>query len=141
MPLDLSSLESAVSSMEETLARSEDRELMRRLDRVTQDAIRAGVIQHFEVVYELSWKFIQRWVRLNGSVEEANHPRTRRELFRLAAELGLVADPAKWFKYGDARNRTVHTYNERDAASVYKLSKAFVRDARQLLDRLQAAND
>jgi nucleotidyltransferase substrate binding protein (TIGR01987 family) len=141
MPLDLSSLEKAITAMEQLIAKAEDREFMGRIDRVAQDGMRAGVIQHFEIVFELSWKFIQRWIRQNRSIEEAGHPRTRRDLFRMAAELGLVTDPEAWFAYGDARNRTVHTYNEREAVVVYELSKSLVRDARNLLKKLQAAND
>ena len=74
---------------------------MSSLDEVTQYAIRAGVIQHFEFTYELSWKFIQRWLRLNASAEDAE-PLTRRELFRTAARYGLIGDPQPWFRYSEA---------------------------------------
>jgi nucleotidyltransferase substrate binding protein (TIGR01987 family) len=108
LELDLTSLHEAVQAMGETLARAEDDKLMGSLDEVTQNAIRAGVIQHFEFTYELSWKFVQRWLRLNASVTDAD-PLTRRELFRTAARYGLIANPQHWFGYSEARNLTAHT--------------------------------
>jgi len=43
-------------------------------------------------------------------------PRTRKELFRVAARDGLVRDPLIWFGFGDARNLTTHTYKEKARA-------------------------
>lgn len=55
--------------------------------------LRAGVIQNFEVAYEQCWKFIERWIRENRAPENADHPRSRKELFRMAARHGLISDP------------------------------------------------
>ncbi|MEW6239082.1 MAG: nucleotidyltransferase substrate binding protein [Candidatus Omnitrophota bacterium] len=141
MALDLSSLKNAVASMEQTLERSEDETLMETLDEITQNAIRAGAIQNFEFTFELCWKFIQRWIRLNKTPEDADHPRTRKELFRLAARYGLIDDPVAWFRYGDARNITSHTYDEDTAALVYETARSFIRDAADLLQKLEHHND
>ncbi|MHB8765813.1 MAG: HI0074 family nucleotidyltransferase substrate-binding subunit [Deferrisomatales bacterium] len=141
MPLDLSSLRKAVEALDATLDRCQDDALLAGLDAVTRNALRAGAIQHFEFTFELCWKFVQRWLRENGAPEDADHPRTRKELFRLAARRGLVADPLPWFAYGDARNLTAHTYNEDQAAAVYETTRQFAIDARSLLQRLEAAND
>lgn len=64
------------------------------VDEDMQDTLRAGVIQNFEVAYEQSWKMLQRWIKRNVSPEDAEHPRTRKELFRIAARKGLIQDPA-----------------------------------------------
>ena len=141
MALDLTSLRKAVSAMELVLARSEDAKFMESLDEIARNAIRAGVIQHFEFTYELCWKFIQRWIRGNVSAEEANHPRTRKDIFRMAAERNLVSDPAVWFEYAEARNATSHTYDVDKAGTVYDTAKRFVKHARELLDILEASND
>jgi len=139
MPLQLDSLEKAINALDRSLhaAKEEAAELSPAL----QETIRAGVIQNFEVAYELCWKFIQRWIRENRSPEEADHPRTRKELFRLAARIGLVPDPLPWFEYGDARNLTSHTYNLEHAETIYQLAFRFAGDARELLRRLQKRND
>lgn len=34
-------------------------------DEDLQEAVRVGVIQHFEVAYELSWNMMQRWLKEN----------------------------------------------------------------------------
>ncbi|HSW45730.1 MAG TPA: nucleotidyltransferase substrate binding protein [Phycisphaerae bacterium] len=53
MPLELDSLRKAVSALNGVLAKSDDAEFMRGLDEVAQNAIKSGVIQHFEFTYEL----------------------------------------------------------------------------------------
>ena len=53
MPLDLSSLGKSIKALSDLLAVSEDDQ--RKGQRT---GIRAGVIQHFEVTYELCWKLI-----------------------------------------------------------------------------------
>ncbi len=82
VPLELSSLKKAVSALAEVLAKSDDAGFMGRLDDVARNAIKAGVIQHFEFTYELCWKFIKRWLAINVSPTAADGV-TRRELFRL----------------------------------------------------------
>jgi len=141
MRLDLSSLHKAVDSLEKTLRVAEDKVLAAELDNDAKDAIRAGVIQNFEFTYELCWKFMRRWLKENADVEEAEYPRTRKELFRLAARFGLIKEPLSWFSYSDARNLTSHTYDEDKAESVYETAVGFMEDARYLLDRLQERND
>ena len=141
MKLDLSSLRKAVDSLEKTLKVAENKILAAELDNDVKDAIRAGVIQNFEFTYELCWKFMRRWLKENADVEEAEYPRTRKELFRLAARFGLIKEPLSWFSYGDARNLTSHTYDEDKAEMVYQTAVGFLGDARYLLDRLQKHND
>jgi nucleotidyltransferase substrate binding protein (TIGR01987 family) len=141
MKLDLSSLHKAIDSLERTLKVAENKSLVAELDNDVKDAIRAGVIQNFEFTYELCWKFMRRWLKENADIEEAEHPRTRKELFRLAARFGLIKQPLAWFSYGDARNLTSHTYDENKAESVYEAAVGFVEDARYLLDKLQELND
>jgi len=141
MKLDLSSLRKAVESLEKTIKVSENKLLIAGLDEDTKDAIRAGVIQNFEFTYELCWKFMRRWIKENADVEEAEYPRTRKELFRMAARFSLIKEPLTWFSYGDARNLTSHTYDEDKAETVYETAVDFIEDAKYLLERLQELND
>lgn len=141
MKLDLSSLQKAVESLQKTIKVSEDKTFTAGLDEDAKDAVRAGVIQNFEFTYELCWKFMRRWLKENAEVEEAEYPRTRKELFRLAARFGLIKEPLPWFTYGDARNLTSHTYDEDKAESVYETAVYFIKDAKYLLERLQERND
>ncbi|MDO8587637.1 MAG: HI0074 family nucleotidyltransferase substrate-binding subunit [Armatimonadota bacterium] len=139
MTLDLTGLRKAIDTLRRSINAATAVADIQNKDVV--DAVRAGVIQGFEVAYEQCWKFIQRWIRENRTPEDAEFPRTRKELFRLAARYGLVADPEPWFVYGDARNLTSHTYNEEQAISVYKTAIDFLGDAEYLLRQLEAGND
>jgi nucleotidyltransferase substrate binding protein (TIGR01987 family) len=138
LALELSSLQKAVSALAGVLARSDDRELMSHLDEVTRNAIRAGVIQHFEFTYELCWKFIKRWLETNVTAVDGV---TRRELFRLAAENRLIDDVDEWMRHHEARNQTFHTYQPEIAESVYNTAHDFSRAAARLLAALEARND
>lgn len=140
MPLELDSLKKAVAALNAVLAKSNDAEIMRRLDEITQNAIKSGAIQHFEFTYELCWKFIKRWLEMNISPTAADGV-TRRELFRLAAENRLIVDVDQWMRHHDARNQTSHTYDPAVAESVYLAAHDFARDAQRLLEALEARND
>ncbi len=139
MPLDLTSLRDAVNALESSVEVSSSDAA--KADTKMWEVLRAGVIQNFEVTYELSWKFIQRWIRTNRTPEDADHPRTRKDLFRLAAQYGLINDPGPWFAYGEARNLTAHTYNSKQAETVYETAVSFVTDARNLYENLRKSND
>lgn len=139
MALELESLRKTVGALQRSLDASQ--KAMASLDDDMRDTVRAGVIQHFEMAYEQCWKFIQRWVRENVSPEEADYPRTRKELFRIAARHGLISDPVPWFSFGDARNLTSHTYDEAQATSVYDVAQQFLPHAQELLVRLEERND
>ena len=141
MKLELDSLRKAVESLERTLNVANDRNFITELNPDQIDAIKAGVIQNFEVTYELCWKYIQRWLRHNISAEDADYPRTRKEFFRMAARYGLIDDPLAWFTYGDARNISSHIYDEQKAESVYETALRFITDAKFLLERLEERND
>ncbi len=63
------------------------------MDNDTKDAVRAGTIKNFEVAYDFCWRSIQRWLRQNITPGQAEFPPTRKELFRLAAQYGLIGAP------------------------------------------------
>ena len=139
MALDLSSLQKAVMSLERALnVAAPDR--LKEMTADQQEVIRAGVIQNFELAYELCWKFVKRWLETNLSPMIADGV-TRRELFRLAAENRLIDDVEQWMRYHDARNQTAHIYDLEIAQEVYETARGFVRDARKLLQALESRND
>jgi nucleotidyltransferase substrate binding protein (TIGR01987 family) len=138
--LALDSLQKAVSALAAVLAKSADVTFMNSLDDVARNAIKAGVIQHFEFTYELCWKFIKRWLETNISAGVADGV-TRRELFRLAAENRLLDDVDQWMRYHEARNLTSHIDQPEIAERVYNTAHEFVHDAAHLLVALEARND
>lgn len=132
MALDLTPLRKAVSSLNRAVERSqkdpEDKE------------VRDAVIQRFGYAFELSWKFMRRWIKLNRDPADAD-PRTMKDLFRETARVGLIRNPEPWFEYAEARNLTSHSYDEEKAEEVYESALGFVEDSKALLSILEHAND
>ena len=138
--LDLSALRGAVSSLEDGLEVVSDGSWFDQQSGKVQNTLIAGVIQNFEFVYEISFKMIKRQIEEESAspneVDESNF----REVLRVAAEKGLVADVEAWFKYRKMRNITAHTYDHQKAQQVYQDTLIFINDARALLKVLEARN-
>jgi nucleotidyltransferase substrate binding protein (TIGR01987 family) len=140
MKLDLSNLEEALRSLRKAKKVAE-KYITDEAKQDLYEVVRAGVIQNFEFTYELCWKFMQRWLKNNQTRYEVDLPRTRKDLFRIAAQCGLIADPVQWFDYGEARNSTAHTYDQDKAEKVYQVAVLFVADAEYFLKQLQENNE
>jgi nucleotidyltransferase substrate binding protein (TIGR01987 family) len=101
-----------------------------------RESLRSGVIQNFEVAYELSWKFMKRWLAFNiGNSIVDGIPRF--ELFKLASENGLILDSEIWFDFHDARNKTSHEYGEETAEAVLEYALKFLPSAKEFLETLE----
>ncbi|MDE0103112.1 MAG: HI0074 family nucleotidyltransferase substrate-binding subunit [Bryobacterales bacterium] len=140
MALQLRSLRRSLQALSEVAAVSDNDERMGQLSDVERVAIRAGVVQHFEITYELCWKLMARWLNSNVSPGVADGV-TRRQLFRLAAERQLIQDVDRWMSHHEGRNATSHIYDFAKADAVYRATIDFVHDARALLRALEARND
>jgi len=101
--------------------------------------LKAGVVQNFEFTYELSWKFMRRWIEVNIGSYVVDGV-TRRELFRQAAENRLITDIEKWMDFNKARNITSHTYDEKMADAVVANALEFIGYAKELFDAIDARN-
>ena len=127
MGLDISSLQSALASLERAVDRSrqwpEDEE------------VRDAVIQRFEYTIDLSWKMMQRVLK-QAAVRDGDI-RTKRDLFRESARLGLIDDPVVWFGFLESRNETSHTYKREVAERVHAQAFQFVVQARSFVERLE----
>ena len=91
-----------------------------------------GAIQAFEVSYELAWKTLQKFLSREG--KESRSPR---ETFRLAAQFGYLDNPQIWFKFGEERNLTAHTYREDILNELLNLLTPFVKELDQLVKNLE----
>ena len=140
MILQLDSLRKSLTALAGILVVSENDERMEQLSDIEQIAIRAGVVQHFEITYELCWKLIARWLNMNVSQGIADGV-TRRQLFRLAAENRLITDVDGWMRHHKGRNATSHIYDYNKAEAVYQATIDFVHDARALLVEFETRND
>ena len=140
MSLELSSLESAAAALGRALGVMKDKAQWLVLSVEAREAVNGGVIQSFEVAYEQSWKMIKRWLENNVGATDVDGV-TRRHLFRLAAETGLIADVDLWMTFHKARNETSHTYNSDIAAAVLEMAPDFLLACKTLVKTLKARND
>jgi len=102
------------------------------LQDIITDRDRDGAIQRFEYTFELSWKTLKRVLSNRGL--EANSPK---EVFRLSAQEGLIADPLKWFDFLTKRNLKTHVYEEDIAYDVASIFQAFKTEVEHLIDTLE----
>ena len=129
MHLDLSPLRQALASLERGLAR--------RRTNLADEEVRDGCIQRFEYCFELSWKMLKRQIELElGNTAEVDGY-SKRTLFRVAAERGLIGSPEPWFVYLVQRNKTSHAYDAQVAMEVAAELEAFAVDAQLLLATLE----
>jgi nucleotidyltransferase substrate binding protein (TIGR01987 family) len=133
MDLDLSPLEKAVASLQESVNIYHQ---VISLHEGIQRVVKAGVIQNFEFTYELSWKLMKRWLEINIS-RDAIFGISKKEMFRRAGENGLVDDVDAWFHFNEQRNKTSHIYDELISEDVFETAVAFLPVATALLHRLE----
>ncbi len=129
MQLDLTPLRNALASLERGLAR--------RRKSPADEEVRDACIQRFEYCFELSWKMLKRQIEAEqGNTAEVDGY-SKRTLFRVAAERGLISSPEPWFVYLVQRNKTSHAYDARVAMEVAAVLEEFAVDVQSLLATLE----
>lgn len=78
---------------------------------------RAGMVQFFEMAFELAWNVLKDYLEAQGFLDVASP----RSALKKAFEVGLIADGRAWLKGLEDRNLTSHTYDEATAAQVEQL--------------------
>lgn len=98
------------------------------------DLLRAGCIQYFEFCFEPAWKAVKIMSSEQGLPDCAS-PKT---CLKLAFSQGWLDDEEIWLAMLDARNRMAHTYNARDALTIYDALRSFVAPLKQLSTHLES---
>ncbi len=78
---------------------------------------KAGIIQFFEVTYELAWKLMKDYLEYQGFTDI----KSPRSAIKQSFESGLIFDGHSWMELLLDRNLTAHTYDEDKAAQVENL--------------------
>ena len=130
MSLDFSPLRNALASLERGLAR--------RRAAPHDEEVRDACIQRFAYCFELSWKMLKRQIEVEIGNSSEVDSYSKRTLFRVSAERGLIASPEPWFVYLVQRNKTSHAYDARIAAEVAEVLETFALDAASVLARLES---
>ncbi len=140
MNLDLTSLNKSKAALERSLNVTEYAKDFHTLSLDQQETLKAGVIHNFKISYELSWKFIKRWLEVNEGQEIVDGV-TRRELYRIAFENRLIENVEEWMNFHSTRNITSHSYDAEVANNAYETAVHFLPFAKKLLERLTLKND
>ena len=80
------------------------------------DTERAGLIQFFELSFELAWKTLKDYLEAQGF--QVNSPR---ETLKQAYQAQVINHGEIWIDALDNRNLTVHTYDEATCLKVVDL--------------------
>jgi nucleotidyltransferase substrate binding protein (TIGR01987 family) len=129
--LDLKPLTQAIARLGEGIARYEQN--------IADTQIRDGLVQRFEFTYEISHKTLKRYLEMASPAPDAFDEMPFQDLIRTANEQNLLlSDWPRWRKFREMRGKTSHTYDEAIALEVVAEIPAFLAEATQLRDRLQA---
>lgn len=80
---------------------------------------KAGMIQLFEMSFELAWKLLKDFLEEQG-FQDIKSPRAS---LKKAFETGLIHDGHQWMQLLEDRNLTTHTYDEDKATEMERLIK------------------
>lgn len=110
---------------------------------ISDEQIRDGLIQRFEFTYELSHKFIKRYLEyISPMLSDIDKPSdidkmAFSDMIRTANEIHLLlGDWSDWQVYREMRNLTSHSYNEQKALQVVANIPKFLTEAQTLCDEL-----
>lgn len=135
MALSYTSLEKSIIALE-TGIEIYNKKKSQEVTQEEIEIIKSGIIQNFEISYEIAWKLMKKWLEENIG-REAVDGISRKELFRIAAQNKLIEDIEKWFIFHEARNLTSHDYDGIKAEDVFKEALEFPNFARKLQERLE----
>lgn len=133
--LDFSSLDNAITQLEMSLIYANSD--LAKTDAQLALLLRSASIQAFEYTYELSHKFLKRYLEATEPSTVALDAMTFPDLIRTGAEKGLLKNSWDvWHLYRKARGTTSHTYSEMAASKVFAMIPDFVEDVRFLRNKL-----
>lgn len=82
---------------------------------ITTELERAGIIQFFEMTFELAWKVLKDYLESEGYMVKSP-----RETVKQAFQIGLIDNGHTWIDALSNRNLTTHTYDEELAEKMIK---------------------
>jgi len=132
--LDLSSLENAFAQLETNYGMAEKE---REMQTPYFEPLRTACIKGFEMLCELSIKFIRRALEEMGEDGNKLAEMAFRDVLRLTAENGLIADPVLWFGFCAERNKAAHTHDTDVVQEIYRRIPIYIEAAEDLLSRLR----
>ncbi|MDO9576630.1 MAG: nucleotidyltransferase substrate binding protein [Candidatus Cloacimonadales bacterium] len=95
---------------------------------------RAGVIQFFEMAFELSWKLMKDYLEAKGFILQSP-----RDSIKQAMQSNLIQDGHIWIDALNDRNLTAHTYDEETALKITNIIKTkYYPEMRKFFDFMES---
>lgn len=82
---------------------------------INNELEKAGIIQFFEMAFELAWKVLKDYLESEGYMVKSP-----RETIKQAFQIGLIDNGHIWIDALANRNLTTHTYDEELASKMAK---------------------
>lgn len=93
---------------------------------------RAGIIQFFEIAFELSWKLMKDYLEA-----QELYTKSPRETIKQAYQIELIDDGHIWIDALADRNLTVHTYDDKLAEKMVKdIVQIYFPELKKLYEKL-----
>jgi len=87
---------------------------------LTSEIEKAGLIQFFEITFELAWKVLKDYLEAQGYMVKSP-----RETIKQAYQMEIIDDGHVWIEALSNRNLTTHTYDE-------QFTEKFVQDIQKV---------
>jgi nucleotidyltransferase substrate binding protein (TIGR01987 family) len=97
---------------------------------------RSAGIQAFEYCFELSHKFLRRFLREYEASEMLVSEFGFKDLIRLAEQRAIIDDAEAWLHYRKQRNQTSHTYDSDIAEEVFATLPQFSASMAYLIKKM-----
>ena len=99
---------------------------------ITTELERAGIIQFFEMTFELAWKVLKDYLESEGYMVKSP-----RETAKQAFQIGLIDNGHIWIDALSNRNLTTHTYDEELATKMTsEILNAYLPELDKLYNKL-----
>jgi hypothetical protein len=106
-----------------------------RDDEALENAVLCGVIQAFEVAYEVAVSFIIRKLKTLRSREEVSSlPKAK--LLNLAEQCGIIQSAERWHEFHSYRNSSSHNYNADLQGNALKMATNLLVEGENLQEYL-----
>ena len=99
---------------------------------ITTELERAGIIQFFEMTFELAWKVLKDYLESEGYMVKSP-----RETVKQAFQIGLIDNGHIWIDALSNRNLATHTYDEELATKMTsEILNAYLPELDKLYNKL-----
>ena len=104
------------------------------LDEPVTPIVMDATIQRFEFTYELLWKTVKAFLEDIHGIRAVSP----RQVFKEANSLSLIEDDDIFLEMIKSRNLLSHTYNEEQAADIYKKCPIYLSAIKNLYSKISA---